>query len=79
MKNKSFEEIKNDKNLKVEKREISQNKIIKIEMVIEELTKRIKELEVTLKEKENIINSLKKEKDLLMSITIKSFNINKTL
>jgi len=45
-------------------------------MVIEELTKRIKELEVTLKEKENIINNLKNEKDLLMSIIFISSDEN---
>ena len=57
----------------------NKNEIIKFEMVIEELRKRIKELEVALKEKDNIINILKKEKDLLKienNNIIEKFNKN---
>ena len=48
--------------------------LIKLEMVIEELTKRIKELEETLEKKDKIISKLKKEKDLLNEILKEKFS-----
>jgi hypothetical protein len=68
------EEDEKKKGLVKKEEDKKKKELIKLEMVIEELTKRIKELEETLEKKDKIISNLKKEKDLLNEILKEKFS-----